>query len=127
MSAIIGDVLQAPVFIVLSRFAGVAALTWLLTETLPEVFKKLNRFTKPALGAILGPLLSVIFYALGFVRIDFVLAGVLGDAPQYVQAPVRVVGVALMGFIATLCARGFHDWKVGSRTSPPAAPGGGSS
>lgn len=101
-----------------------AALVWILVETLPEAISYFRRFTKPFLGAVMGPVLSIIFYALGFVRIDFVLAGVLGEAPGYIQGPVRVAGVALMGFIATLVAQKFHDMVPGARADRGAGGGG---
>ena len=110
---------------ILVRLAGVGAVTWTTTEALPELFPALGaRVSKRTIGLIVGPLLALLAWGMGIVEIPFALHGALGSAPPAFQSAIKVGFVLILGFLATVSARKFHDRIVGPGSSPsaPAPP-----
>ncbi len=121
MEDLFSNVVSDPFVRLVASFAGVTLLTWMAVQSLPDASTFVARWSKGLLSAVFGPVVSALAYAAGFIKVDFQLVPGMQAAPGWVQGTFRVVVVMVLGLMATLAARYFHDWKVGStpRQSAP--------
>ena len=109
-NALLAGIWDAPAIVIMRNILGIATLTWLSVQTLPDGFR-LGKIGKPGLSAIAGPLITMLLYLVGIVKMPMEMAEDYLIKGGVAGAVVRLCAVLALGLVATGLAKWFHDWK----------------